>query len=198
MKIVLTLGNSWKDHGDHQESQDHTLWTTGLRWSHSNVWQLVLVDTWAMWPLILRAANRVKEEAVKGLDALIRNLTKRLPLHSIVQKKSQGYPRVKRRRNRLHLLMGEVQRYGFFENNLPWTANPFQNQVVVASQTFDAACSTSHMMRHLVVHLSPLSAWEIHKQIRSPVSSTGGNTSQFRLRLCKIYVGNRGWTIILL
>lgn len=89
-----------------------------------------------MWPLILRAANRVKEEAVKSLDALIRNLTKILLLYSIGQKKSQGYPRVKRRGKRLHLLMGEVQRYGFFSNNLPWTATPFQNQVVVVGQIY--------------------------------------------------------------
>lgn len=56
------------------------------------------------------------------------------------------------------LVMGKVQRYGFFANNLPRTANPLQNWVVVAGQVFDAADPASQMVSHLVLHLTPLLA----------------------------------------
>ena len=142
----------------------------------------------------LRAAKRVEEEAIKGLGALISNPSRMLPLLSIGQNKPQDYPRFKGRGSRIYLLMEEVQRYVFLANNLPQTADPLKNMVAIG-QTFDTADSASHMS-HLVVH-SLLSAWEIHKWVRSPLIGVGGNTRQFRLRLYEICVENKGWAIIL-
>jgi len=69
----------------------------------------------------LRAANRVEEEAIKGLGALISNPSRMLPLLSIGQNKPQDYPRFKlfQRGSRIYLLMEEVQRYGLLGKRSP-------------------------------------------------------------------------------